>query len=45
MFMEVNGKTQQSGSSIIWEQTITGLEKGEEYKFCANFRDMEHMYV
>jgi hypothetical protein len=40
-FMVVNGKTQQSGSSVIWEQTITGLEKGQEYKFCANFKDME----
>ena len=41
MFMVVNGKTQQSGSSVIWEQTLTGLEQGEEYKFCANFKDME----
>ena len=41
MFMVVNGKTQQSGSSVVWEQTITGLEIGKEYKFCANFKDME----
>jgi len=41
MFMVVNGKTQQSGSSVIWEQTIQGLEEGKEYKFCANFKDME----
>lgn len=41
MFMVVNGKTQQSGSSVIWEQTIQGLEKEQEYKFCANFKDME----
>lgn len=41
MFMVVNGKTQQSGSSIVWEQTLTNLEIGEEYKFCANFKDME----
>ncbi|MFT4697665.1 MAG: hypothetical protein ACI9SJ_000794 [Flavobacteriaceae bacterium] len=41
MFMVVNGKTQQAGSSVIWEQNITGLEQGKEYKFCANFKDME----
>lgn len=41
LFMVVNGKTQQTGSSVVWEQTITGLEVGEEYKFCANFKDME----
>lgn len=41
MYMVVNGKTQQAGSSIIWEQNIVGLEEGKEYKFCANFKDME----
>ena len=41
MFLIVNGKTQQSGSSVIWEQNITGLRKGKEYKLCANFKDME----
>jgi len=41
MFMVVNGRTQQTTSSVIWEQNITGLEEGQEYKFCANFKDME----
>lgn len=41
MYMVINGKTQQSGSSIVWEQNIAGLEEGKEYKFCANFKDME----
>lgn len=40
-FLVVNGKTQQSGSDIIWEQNVTGLIKGKEYKMCANFKDME----
>lgn len=40
LFMVANGKTQQSGSSVIWEQTITGLEQGKRYKFCANFKNM-----
>jgi hypothetical protein len=39
-FMVVNGKTQQSGSSTVWEQTLTGLEKGKTYKVCANFKNM-----
>lgn len=39
-FMVVNGKTQQAGSSTIWEQTLTGLEKGKTYKVCANFKNM-----
>lgn len=39
-YMVVNGKTQQSGNSVIWEQTLTGLRKGESYKFCANFKNM-----
>lgn len=38
--MVVNGKTQQSGSSTVWEQTLTGLEKGKIYKVCANFKNM-----
>lgn len=41
MFMVVNGKTQQTTSSVIWQQTISGLEEGKEYRFCANFKDME----
>ncbi|WP_418262334.1 T9SS type A sorting domain-containing protein [Flavobacterium faecale] len=40
-YLTVNGKTQQSGSSVIWEQTITGLRKGETYRFCANFKNMK----
>jgi len=39
-FMVVNGKTQQGGTNIIWEQTISGLEKGERYKFCVNLKNM-----
>lgn len=39
-FMVVNGKTQQITSSIIWEQTLTGLRQGERYRFCANFKNM-----
>ncbi|MEP7095887.1 MAG: carbohydrate binding domain-containing protein, partial [Flavobacterium sp.] len=40
-YLAVNGKTQQSGSSVVWEQTITGLRKGETYRFCANFKNMK----
>ena len=40
-YLTVNGKTQQSGSSVIWEQTITGLRRGEKYRFCANFKNMK----
>jgi hypothetical protein len=41
MYMVVNGKTQQpSPNSVIWAQAISGLEEGEEYKFCANFKNM-----
>ena len=40
LFMVVNGKTQQSSTAIIWEQNLTGLEKGKRYKFCANFKNM-----
>lgn len=39
-FLVVNGKTQQTGNSVIWEQTISGLNRGENYKFCANFKNM-----
>jgi hypothetical protein len=39
-YMLVNGKTQQPGNSVIWEQTISGLRKGGNYKFCANFKNM-----
>ena len=40
-FMLVNGKTQQPGSSsVIWTQSVSGLEKGKTYKFCANFKNM-----
>ncbi|AFL81798.1 hypothetical protein Aeqsu_2338 [Aequorivita sublithincola DSM 14238] len=39
-FMIVNGKTQQSGNAVIWQQTISGLERGARYKFCANFKNM-----
>lgn len=40
MFMVVNGRTQNASTAIIWEQTINGLEEGERYKFCANFKNM-----
>src|SRR5690606_2927402 len=36
----VNGKTQQSGNSVIWEQTISGLDPKGSYIFCANFKNM-----
>ncbi len=39
-FMVVNGKTQQASTSVVWEQTLTGLTQGERYKFCANFKNM-----
>ena len=39
-FMVVNGKTQQTASSTVWEQTLTGLKKGKTYKLCANFKNM-----
>ncbi|HLV91734.1 MAG TPA: T9SS type A sorting domain-containing protein [Aequorivita sp.] len=39
-FMVVNGRTQQSGSSVIWAQTISGLTEGKTYRFCANFKNM-----
>ena len=40
-YLTVNGKTQQSGSSVVWEQTITGLRQGATYRFCANFKNMK----
>ena len=40
MYMVVNGRTQQTSTAIVWEQTINGLEEGERYKFCANFKNM-----
>src|SRR5690606_38035248 len=39
-FLVVNGKTQQSGNSVIWEQTISGLDPKGSYIFCANFKNM-----
>lgn len=39
-FMVVNGRTQQSGSSVIWAQSISGLTEGKTYRFCANFKNM-----
>ncbi|QVY65018.1 T9SS type A sorting domain-containing protein [Polaribacter sp. Q13] len=39
-YLLVNGKTQQATSSTVWEQTLTGLEKGKTYKVCANFKNM-----
>lgn len=39
-FMVVNGKTQQSGNSVVWEQEISGLKPEVEYKFCAKFKNM-----
>jgi hypothetical protein len=40
-YLTVNGKTQQTGSSVVWEQTITGLKEGVTYRFCANFKNMK----
>nr|MCH9661731.1 T9SS type A sorting domain-containing protein [Bacteroidota bacterium] len=40
LFMVVNGSTQQSSTAVVWQQTLTGLEQGERYKFCANFKNM-----
>ena len=31
----VNGATQQSGSSTIWSQTISGLDPDKTYQFCG----------
>ena len=39
-FLVVNGKTQQSGNSVVWEQTFSGLKPRANYKFCANFKNM-----
>jgi len=41
-FLLVNGLTNQpSGSqSVIWEQTIAGLDPEKEYRFCGNFKDL-----
>ena len=39
-FMVVNGSTQQASTAVVWEQTLTGLKKGERYKLCANFKNM-----
>ncbi len=40
LFMTVNGRTQQMSTAVVWEQTIGGLEEGESYRFCANFKNM-----
>ena len=41
-FLLVNGLTNQaSGSqSVIWEQTLTGLDPEKEYRFCGNFKNL-----
>ena len=39
-FMIVNGRTQQSGNATIWAQELSGLEEGERYRFCANFKNL-----
>ena len=39
-FMVVNGKTQQASTSVIYEQTLTGLRQGQRYRFCANFKNL-----
>lgn len=40
LFMVVNGSTQQTSTAVVWQQTLNGLEEGERYKFCANFKNM-----
>ena len=41
-YLLVNGLTNQpaGSSSIIWSQTLTGLDSEKEYRFCANFKNM-----
>lgn len=36
----VNGKSQQNTGSVIWEQTITGLDSTATYKFCGQFKNL-----
>jgi len=40
-FLVVNGRTMQSAgtSSVIWDETVT-VNPANEYKFCANFKNM-----
>lgn len=40
LFMVVNGRTQKNNTAVIWEQTISGLDKNSTYKFCANLKNM-----
>lgn len=37
--MVVNGSTGKSGSAQVWKQTVN-VTPGEEYRFCANFRNL-----
>ena len=41
-FMVVNGETTQPTNlnNIIWEKTITGIEPGSQYKFCALIKNL-----
>ncbi|MEP2935126.1 MAG: T9SS type A sorting domain-containing protein [Gilvibacter sp.] len=41
-FMLVNGLTNQpaGAQSVIWEQTLVGLDSAKEYRFCGNFKNL-----
>ena len=39
-FMVVNGRTCQSGSKVIWTETVA-VTGGKEYRFCANVKNFK----
>ncbi len=41
-FLVVNGKTTQplNTSSVVWQQTVTGLEKDSTYKLCLSLKNL-----
>ena len=42
-FMVANGLNSQSSNTnnVIWETTVTGIQRDSQYRFCANFKDLE----
>ena len=40
-FLVVNGQVGQATNSIIWEQTVTGLDTAKMYELCAFFKNLQ----
>ena len=40
-FLVVNGQVGQAANSIIWQQTISGLDTAKTYELCAYFKNLQ----